>query len=110
MLQLLMVLYSPQMQLPDDIKAFIADVLKAYYRMAEDLVRSFEKIDIEGYLPELPQIVREAYGQGQPQAAQALEAIMGGLLGQGRGQAVAPGGEIPSGLEAILGGPGRQAP
>ena len=43
------------------------DLAKAYSElegMAKDLVRSFEKIDVSSYVPDLPQIVSEAYGQG----------------------------------------------
>lgn len=99
MLQLLMLTNNPQMQLPDDIKKFVFSVIKTYYTMAEDLIRSFEKIDVNQYLPELPDIVKQAYGQdGGPQAMlQKFLQMMGGQGGQEGGN---PG---MAGLTPLLG-------
>ena len=46
--------------------------------MAQDLVRSFEKIDVASYLPELPEVVKEAYGQGN-QVAEFMQKL-GGMV------------------------------
>jgi intein/homing endonuclease len=75
MLNLLMLIYSPQVQLPDEVKQFVISVLKSYYKMADDLVRSFEKIDVEQYLPELPELVKQAYGQNADMMSQFMKQI-----------------------------------
>lgn len=82
MLQLLMMMNNPQIQLPPEIAKFTAGVIASYYRMAEDLVRSFEKIDVKSYLPELPEIVKQAYSQGGD-VNSLLQQIGGMINGQG---------------------------
>jgi hypothetical protein len=104
MIQLMMVLYSPQTQLPQELQAFVMEVIRAYYTMAKDLVLSFEKIDVESYLPELPQIVQDAYGQTPPMLAQ-LQQLLGGALGTGQPAGMAGLGEI-GGMGAPQGGGG----
>jgi len=64
MIQLLTVVMSPTVQMPPDLQTFVHGVIRSYYTMAKDLVRSFEKMDVESYVPDLPEIVKEAYGQG----------------------------------------------
>ena len=83
MIQFLSMLFSPQMQLPPNMREFIMGVVKSYYSMARDLVTSFEKVDINDYLPELPELVQNSYGKGGPQE---ILNMLGGILGgQGNG-------------------------
>jgi hypothetical protein len=110
MIQLLMVVFNPQIQIPPEIKQFIFGVLKSYYTMAEDLVRGFEKSDVEQYLPELPEIVKMAYGQIQPRGPSVEEIIQEVMGGGGQGQVTALAGTNPSagmGL-ALPGGGGTE--
>lgn len=102
MLNMLMLIHSPQMQLPDEVKQFIVGIIKSYYTMAEDLIRSFEKIDIESYLPELPAIVQQAFGQGNKM--QDFLKMLGGLIGEGGGQANTQGPAGIPGMETTGGG------
>jgi hypothetical protein len=83
MIQLLSMIYAPQVQLPPELQQFVMGVIRSYYTLAQDMVRSFEKIDIHDYLPELPEIVKESYGQGGPQ--QILQMLGGMMNGQGAG-------------------------
>jgi len=81
-LQLFMMISSQQVQLPDDIKKYVMDMIKSYHRMAEDMVRSFEKVDIESYIPELPEMVKQAFGVAPSEAQpDELSQFLGGLLG-----------------------------
>jgi hypothetical protein len=64
--------------------------------MAEDLVRSFEKIDIKSYMPELPEIVKEAYGQGMD--LQGMLKQMGGMINDQSGN-----GTDMAGVDAAAG-------
>lgn len=99
MIQLLMMMDNPQTQLPPDLKKFIAGVISSYYRMAEDLIRSFEKIDIKSYLPDLPDTVRQAYGQGMD--IQAVLQQIGGMMNeQGIGAGMEGFGQGP-GMEGV---------
>lgn len=101
MIQLLMMIDNPQSQLPPDLKKFVSEVITSYYKMAEDLIRSFEKVDVASYLPEIPDIVKGAYGQNQMNEFMAM--IMGGMNGQG-GTSAGMGGPGPqSGMEEIPG-------
>jgi hypothetical protein len=87
-----MMIFNPQMQLPEEVKQFTISVIKSYYKMADDLVRSFEKIDVEQYLPELPDIIKQAYGQGGDQFQQFMKQI-GGMIGEQGGS--------PTGMEGL---------
>jgi len=99
MIQLLMMVNNPQAQLPPDIINFVHGVLRSYFAMAEDLVRSFEKIDISSYLPELPDIVKNAYGQGL--SMQDIMSQMGGMMnGQGNSPEMAGYGQS-GGMEGL---------
>jgi len=80
MIQLLQIIYTNPM--PDDVKNFMLGTVKAYYRLAEDLVRSFEKVDVKSYLPELPELVKTAFG-GIGTIDAMIERMTGGLNGQG---------------------------
>ena len=93
MINLLMMIENPQTQLPPDIKKFVSGVIESYYRMAEDLLRSFEKVDVSSYLPDIPDIVKEAYGQNDVNGF--MQMIKGVIDGQGRNA-------------ASMGGPGTQ--
>jgi hypothetical protein len=116
MTKLLMMLYSPQMQLPPDIQKFTAEVLRSYFNLAKDLVLAFEKTDVSSYIPELPDIVKQAYGQGtslqdvlmkmgvQIDQAGTQPAFTG--MAPGAGNEAIPGmggGEEAGGLEQMLG-------
>lgn len=92
MLNLLMLIFNPQMQLPDEVKQFIVSVIKSYYKMADDLIRSFEKMDVEQYLPELPDIIKQAYGQGGDPFQKLMQQI-GGMIGEQGGS--------PAGMEGL---------
>ena len=81
MIQLLMMIDNPQSQLPPDLKKFVSQVVSSYYKMAEDLIRSFEKVDVANYLPELPDIVKNAYGSND--MASMIQQLMGAM---GHGQ------------------------
>jgi hypothetical protein len=101
MLQLLMLAFSPQVPIPADLKTYILKMVGAFHRMAEDLVRSFEKIDVDAYMPELPQIVQMAYKQ-----AGGLENLLGmvdELATQGRAEAGMAGFGEGAGMGKILG-------
>lgn len=98
MIRLLSLVFSPQMQMPPDLREFVMGVIRSYYTMAQDLVRSFEKVDIHDYLPELPEMVKEAYGQGGPQ--QMLQMLGGMLSGQAGGNPTVTGTTEASGMEA----------
>ncbi len=91
MIQLISTCLAPQVQMPDELKSFVFGVIRSYYTMAKDLVRSFEKIDINNYVPELPDIIKEAYGQGN-KVTNFMEQL-GGLIGgqQGGGGPTAQG-------------------
>ncbi len=66
--------------------------------MAGDLIRSFEKIDVNSYLPELPDIVKNAYGQDD---VNKLMTMLGGMMnGQGGGAGMAGFNQEPS-MEAV---------
>jgi len=100
MIQLLMMVNNPQAQLPPDIINFVHGVLRSYFAMAEDLVRSFEKIDISSYLPELPDVVKNAYGQGL--TMQDMMNQMGGMMnGQGNPAEMAGYGQS-GGMEGVF--------
>lgn len=118
MIQLLMMIQNPQMILPPDVSKFIAGVIKSYFKLAEDLIRSFEKVDVASYLPEVPDIVKIAYGQGgdlnsimamikggmngNPGAAAALAGLVGGANSGGvpPEAAAAPAGGMAGGPES----------
>lgn len=104
MLQMLMMVENEKMQLPPDVKKFILGIISSYYNMAQDLIRSFEKVDIASYLPELPDIVKQAYGQGgDGQDMQAIMQKIGGMINaQGGNTAGMAGPGIPPGMEAPL--------
>jgi hypothetical protein len=109
MIQLLMMVNNPQAQLPPDIINFVHGVLRSYFAMAEDLVKSFEKIDISSYLPELPDVVKNAYGQGL--TMQDMLSQMGGMMnGQGNSPEMAGYGQpgVMEGLFAPGTGAGEQ--
>lgn len=92
MINLMMMVFSPQMNLPDELKEYVINILKSYHFMAQELVRSFEKIDIDKYIPELPDIIRQAYGQDK--FANFMN-LLGGLFAQERTQTGTPGfGEV----------------
>lgn len=95
MINMMMMVFSPQMKLPDEIKEYVTNVVKSYHYMAQELVRSFEKIDIDKYIPELPDIIKQAYGQDQ--ITKFME-LFGGLFGQGGTQAGPPGIEEGGGM------------
>jgi len=96
MIQLLSAVMSPQVQMPPDLKEFVFGVIRSYYNMAQDLVRSFEKMDISNYVPDLPEVVKEAYGQGPN--------MMGGMNGQDGIGAIAEGFNQIPGMAEMLGG------
>ena len=101
MLQLLMLAFSPQVPIPAELKTYILKMVGAFHRMAEDLVRSFEKIDVDAYMPELPQIVQMAYKQ-----AGGMEEMLGmidELATQGRADAGMAGFGEGAGMGRILG-------
>lgn len=101
MLQLLMMSNNPQVKLPPDIQKFVYGILRAYFSMAQDLVRSFEKIDISNYLPELPDVVKNAYGQGMD--LPTMLAQLGGMInGQGGDAAGMAGFGQQPGMEGLL--------
>ena len=103
MLQLLMMVFNPQVQLPEEIRGFVVNMVKVYYKMAEDLVRSFEKIDVKQYLPELPDIVKQAYGQTQVGQEEMLAKVlsMAGGMNDREGSPTAPTGlTMPQGMGA----------
>ena len=103
MIQLISTVMAPQVQMPDDLKQFIYGVIRSYYTMAKDLVRSFEKIDVSSYVPDLPQIVSEAYGQGNE--VSKFMTMIGGLVnGQGGGDSSSPGLGAITGMAALPGG------
>jgi len=93
MIQLISTVMAPQVQIPEELKQFVYGVIRSYYTMAQDLVRSFEKIDVASYLPELPEVVKEAYGQGN-QAAEFMQKL-GGMV------------NAQSGIGTSLEGPGQ---
>ena len=102
MIQLLSTVMAPQINMPPDLKQFLFGVIRSYYTMAKDLVRSFEKIDVNSYVPDLPEIVQQAYGQGD-KVTQFMQQL-GGLIGQegsnpnGTGIGALPGmGAMPGG-------------
>ena len=97
MIQLISTCMAPQVQMPPELKGFVFGVIRSYYTMAKDLVRSFEKIDVNSYVPELPEVVKEAYGQGN-QVSQFMQQL-GGMIGQQGGGI----GGSPQGLEALSG-------
>jgi len=68
---------------------FIYGALRSYYAMAEDIVRGFEKSDVDTYLPELPELVMASYGQSATPAPQGIEQIMAEVMG-GQGQGTTP--------------------
>ena len=93
MIQLISTVMAPQVQIPEELKQFVYGVIRSYYTMAQDLVRSFEKIDVASYLPELPEVVKEAYGQGN-QVAEFMQKL-GGMV------------NAQSGIGTSLEGPGQ---
>uniref|UniRef100_A0A6H1ZNX3 Putative portal protein n=1 Tax=viral metagenome TaxID=1070528 RepID=A0A6H1ZNX3_9ZZZZ len=92
MIQLLQAIYMTP--LPDDVKNFMMGVVRAYFTLAEDLVRSFEKIDIKSYLPELPDLVKTAFG-----GAGSVEQMMSMMQGMVGGQNGSVG--VPTGMENV---------
>jgi len=96
MIQLLTTVMNPMVQMPPELQEFVYGVIRSYYNMAKDLVRSFEKADVESYVPELPEMIREAYGQVGQQGAgvQQLLEQLGGMFGQTQqgGNAAVPTG------------------
>ncbi len=101
MLQMLMMMQNPQAPLPPDIQKFVAGCVSAYYRMAEDLLRSFEKVDKDNYLPELPEIVKNAYGMND--VNNFMQMMQGAMNGQGGGEAGMGGFGSQPGMEAFAG-------
>lgn len=98
MLQLLMMVENEKMNLPPDVRKFILGTISSYYHMAQDLVRSFEKVDIQSYLPDLPDIVQEAYGQGQDLTG-IMQKIGGMINEQGGNPPIMARPGIPPGME-----------
>lgn len=94
MIQLLMLTNNPQAPLPEDVKGFVHGVLRSYFAMAQDLVRSFEKIDLANYVPDLPQTVEEAYGQGVDMMSM-IKQMMGGANGGPGAGGMGGAGELP---------------
>jgi len=103
MIQLISTVMAPQVQIPEELKQFVYGVIRSYYTMAQDLVRSFEKIDVTSYLPELPEVVKEAYGQGN-KVAEFMQRL-GGMVDAQSGAGTSPGGlaEV-GGMAAMFGG------
>jgi len=103
MIQLISTVMAPQIQMPEELRGFIFGVIRSYYTMAQDLVRSFEKIDVTNYIPELPDVIKEAYGQGDK--VTNFIGMIGDLVNEQSGNN--PGsqrfGEV-SGLENYTGG------
>lgn len=92
-LQLIMLTASPQTNLPDSIKKYIFDMVRSYHKMAEDIVRSFEKLDVNVYVPELPDIVKQALQSPLGAVNQEdLVAAIGGELERGGGREAALAG------------------
>jgi hypothetical protein len=102
---------SPQVGMMPELQKFLLECVKVYWTIARDIARSFEKTDITQYLPELPAIVKAAYGQNQAEGG-----MRGGPAGLIEGSPGAPGqpgmGALPGGLSGIaaqlLGGAGEQ--
>uniref|UniRef100_A0A6M3KZB9 Putative portal protein n=1 Tax=viral metagenome TaxID=1070528 RepID=A0A6M3KZB9_9ZZZZ len=106
MLQLLMVVFNPQMQLPEEVKSFIFSLLRSYAKMSEDLIRSFEKIDVESYLPELPDVIKKAYGQDK-NMIDVIKQLIGGADEQGGGNPALEGANPFGGMEGAGTGVGK---
>ena len=100
MLQMLMMVDNEKMKLPPDVKKFVLGIISSYYNMAQDLVRSFEKVDVQSYLPELPDIVKQAYGQNQDLGEFMNK--LGGMIqnGQAGNPTGVEGFGIPPGMES----------
>lgn len=99
MLQLIMMVNNPQVMLPPDVQQFVYGILRSYFNMAQDLVRSFEKIDVQSYLPELPDVVKNSYGINDMQ--NMLMMLGGALNGQGAGTGVQGFNQL-AGMEGVL--------
>ena len=95
------IIYAPQVNMPDDVKRFVMDVVRSYYNIATEIVRSFEKVDVSDYVPELPDIIKAARnGQPAPDMVSQLGALIGG---QGEGT-ITEGPPEASGLAGLFGG------
>jgi hypothetical protein len=92
-------------QLPPIVVDFILKIIQSYYNMAEDLVRSFEKIDVSAYLPDISGIMQNNQNTKEVDYFHQL----GGAIAQIRNKTMGTGANEPPGMENLSAGTGEPA-